>query len=112
MLFYVSLSAKAKVVSLEPPVEYFYWCIPYVVFGWPRPSIRWLKNGQPLEETALVFNTELPSPKANLLRGCLTMTMSLRENHGYYTLVTWNKLGTENKTVYANFLKPPGKKLP
>ncbi|XP_063053474.1 NT-3 growth factor receptor [Engraulis encrasicolus] len=93
------------IIKLDEPERRHHTCIEFTVRGYPHPTLRWLKDGQELEETQFV-HTEMDVYK-DYLEGCLTFRDPTHHNNGNYTLEAGNFLGVASKTVQGHFLDPP-----
>lgn len=67
------------------------------VFGFPEPTIKWIHNGQPLNETSLDFRHVVTS-------NSITITMLTKNDTGSYGCNASNSVGHVFKDVYINVL--------
>uniref|UniRef100_UPI00398EE55D hemicentin-1-like n=1 Tax=Pristiophorus japonicus TaxID=55135 RepID=UPI00398EE55D len=72
-----------------------------VAAGEPKPILKWLKNGQPLERL------EKPHFKLSSDSSSLSIKGVLASDLGRYTCVAWNPAGEEMKVFILNVLVPP-----
>lgn len=98
--------APPRVLQLDEPIEAFHWNIPYKVTGYPLPNVTWLKDGQPLVQSDVIFERATTLYNAVII-GSLTFTMANHLDNGNYTIVVENVWGTDRRTVEAKFLQFP-----
>ena len=82
--------------------------MPYEVVARPSPTVTWLRNGQRLSEGDEIYDNAIKNESGHRA-GCLTFTADNHMYNGNYTLRAENEFGARQTTVYAEFMKSPGK---
>ncbi|CAB1319459.1 unnamed protein product, partial [Coregonus sp. 'balchen'] len=77
-----------------------HWCIPFSLSGNPKPELRWLLNGEPVNEGPYIM-TMIHDFSEREYHGCLQLDSPTHINNGPYTLLASNKYGQDRKTVYV-----------
>ncbi|KAL2084415.1 hypothetical protein ACEWY4_019933 [Coilia grayii] len=104
----LDIEFAVKILFLRDPEPQHHWCIPFAVDGNPVPTIRWLHNGKPLNESRYTYTQLIPdSEDGSILHGCLFLNKPTHMNNGYYTLIVNNTLGTDNATAIGMFMDNP-----
>uniref|UniRef100_A0A8K9X0I4 Tyrosine-protein kinase receptor n=1 Tax=Oncorhynchus mykiss TaxID=8022 RepID=A0A8K9X0I4_ONCMY len=109
--------SHSPVFSLPPPVppnisklsdaySDHHWCIPFSMSGNPKPDLRWLLNGEPVNEGPYIM-TMIHDFSEREFHGCLQLDSPTHINNGPYTLLASNKYGQDRKTVEAHFMLDP-----
>uniref|UniRef100_A0A8C7GTX4 Tyrosine-protein kinase receptor n=1 Tax=Oncorhynchus kisutch TaxID=8019 RepID=A0A8C7GTX4_ONCKI len=83
-----------------------HWCIPFSMSGNPKPDLRWLLNGEPVNEGPYIM-TMIHDFSEREFHGCLQLDSPTHINNGPYTLLASNKYGQDRKTVEAHFMLDP-----
>uniref|UniRef100_A0A674AFK0 Tyrosine-protein kinase receptor n=1 Tax=Salmo trutta TaxID=8032 RepID=A0A674AFK0_SALTR len=83
-----------------------HWCIPFSMSGNPKPDLRWLLNGEPVNEGPYIL-TVIHDFSEREYHGCLQLDSPTHINNGPYTLLASNKFGQDRKTVEAHFMLDP-----
>ncbi|KAM9294552.1 high affinity nerve growth factor receptor [Gastrophryne carolinensis] len=98
----------AVVRELSEAVRQHHFCIPYTIDGNPAPEYSWKFNGQALEMNAYQFVRQLEyRENGTLIHGCLSLNNPTHVNNGNYTLLVWNRLGADSKTIHCTFMDNP-----
>lgn len=74
--------------------------------GNPKPDLRWLLNGEPVNEGPYIM-TVIHDFSEREYHGCLQLDSPTHINNGPYTLLASNKYGQDRKTVEAHFMLDP-----
>ncbi|KAI4878147.1 hypothetical protein NFI96_028405 [Prochilodus magdalenae] len=83
-----------------------HWCIPFSVSGNPKPELRWLFRGDPMQE-GLYITTRIHDYSEHEYHGCLQLDSPTHINNGEYTLVAKNIYGEDRKSILAHFMHNP-----
>ncbi|KAI1904527.1 hypothetical protein AGOR_G00006560 [Albula goreensis] len=102
---HLTVKFPPTILRLEEPERRHDTCIAFTVWGYPRPTLRWIHKGKELRQNEYV-RTEMEVYE-DYLEGCLAFTNPTHHNNGNYTLVATNSLGTATRTVYGHFLHSP-----
>ncbi|XP_073465869.1 LOW QUALITY PROTEIN: high affinity nerve growth factor receptor [Aquarana catesbeiana] len=98
----------AVVVELGETVLQHHVCIPFTIDGNPAPVLSWQFNGQILEMYDFQYTKFLEyRENGTLIHGCLYFDKPTHVNNGNYTLLVWNELGRDSKSVYSTFMDNP-----
>ncbi|KAJ7307350.1 hypothetical protein JRQ81_009361 [Phrynocephalus forsythii] len=101
-------AVPATILDLGPAVHYHKWCLPFSVDGNPTPSIRWRFEGRDLNESEYVHTLFYERAlNATEVHGCLVLDKPTHVSNGNYTLLVWNPLGADSRTIYQCFMEVP-----
>ncbi|XP_068109595.1 high affinity nerve growth factor receptor isoform X2 [Hyperolius riggenbachi] len=98
----------AVVLELGEAIPLHHFCIPYTIDGNPSPELSWQFNGQNLDMNTYQYTRPLEyRENGTLIHGCLYLNNPTHVNNGNYTLLVWNRLGEDSRSVYSKFMENP-----
>lgn len=100
------MSVAPSVQQLTEPERDHHWCIPFSVKGNPKPDLQWYRENIPLQEQDYI-RTRIHESTESEYHGCLQLVNPTHIHNGVYRLVAKNQYGQDEKTVSAQFIKPP-----
>ncbi|CAB1321615.1 unnamed protein product, partial [Coregonus sp. 'balchen'] len=89
-----------NISKLSDAYQDHHWCIPFSMSGNPKPKLRWLLNGEPVNEGPYIM-TMIHDFSEREYHGCLQLDSPTHINNGPYTLLASNNYGQDRKTIYV-----------